>query len=174
MRRLPAWRWVLVLGVILGMGLAVVPSSAAVPEKKADGFDRLKSLVGEWEGTSNEGKPVHISYSLTAAGSALMESIDPGTDHSMVSLYHRDGQKLMMTHYCAAGNQPRMKAGDLSADGHTLAFSYMDATNLAKPADPHMVKLVLSFPDDDHLTQEWTFRAGGKDSPTVFQLARKK
>jgi hypothetical protein len=174
MSRHAAWRWVLILTLVLGIGPAANAPGAAVAEKKADGFDRLKSLVGEWDGTSNEGKPVHISYSLTSAGSALMESIDPGTEHSMITMYHRDGQKLMMTHYCAAGNQPRMKAGDLSADGRTLSFTYVDATNLAKAADPHMVKLVLTLPDNDHLTQEWTFRTDGKDSPTVFQLARKK
>ena len=173
MSRHAAWPWVFVLSLILGIGLAA-SSRAAVPEKKADGFDKLKSLVGEWDGTSNDGKPVHISYTLTSAGSALMEAIDPGTDHSMISMYHRDGQKLMMTHYCAAGNQPRMRAGDLSADGRTLSFSFVDATNLAKAADPHMVKLVLTFADDDHLNQEWTFRTNGKDAPTVFQLARKR
>lgn len=163
-----------ILGLVLAAGLAPGLASAAVAEKRPDAFDRLKTLVGEWDGTSNEGKPVHITYSLTAAGSAVMESIDPGSEHSMITMYHKDGERLMMTHYCAAGNQPRMRTGGLSPDGKSLSFSYVDSTNLAKATDPHMVKLVMTFADDDHLTQEWTFRAGGKDQPTVFQLARKK
>ncbi len=163
-----------VLAIVLGAAFAAAAAGATVAEKKPDAFDKLKALTGEWDGTSNEGKPVHVAYSLTSAGSALMESIDPGTEHSMITMYHHDGDRLMMTHYCAAGNQPRMRAGGLSADGKSLSFSFVDATNLAKASDPHMVKLVLTFNDDDHLTQEWTFRGGGKDQPTVFQLARKK
>ena len=60
----------------------------------------------------NSGQPtdqVVSTYRVTAAGSAVMEVLFPGTDHEMVTVYHQDGDDLILTHYCAAGNQPRMK-----------------------------------------------------------------
>lgn len=162
-----------ILVVLAGLALAVSGLQAAAPTSKTDAFDTLKTLAGRWEGNGMNGKPVKITYTVTAGGSAVMEQIgDPGDDHSMVTIYHKDGDKLMMTHFCAAGNQPRMRAAGMSADGKSISFSFVDATNLAKPSDGHMVKLVLSIHDAEHLTQEWTFRANGKDDISVFSLTR--
>ncbi len=154
--------------------LALVVSNlyAAAPAPKSDPLEALKNLAGRWEGTGKEGKTVEVDYTVTAGGSAVMEQIDPRGEHSMVTMYHKDGDRLMMTHFCAAGNQPRMRAAALPADGKKISFSFLDATNLANQSDGHMVKLVLSMPDADHLTQEWTFRANGKDDTTVFSLTR--
>ncbi len=159
---------------ILAFLVAAVVAAASAPEKQTGGFDRLKGLVGEWEGTNKDDKPVHVVYSLTSGGSVVMEQIDPGEDHAMVTMYHKDGDRLMMTHYCAVGNQPRMRAAKTRSDGKSLAFSYVDATNLAKPSDPHMVKLVFDFTDADHFAETWTYQLdGSKQTTEVFHLTRK-
>jgi len=159
---------------VLAFLITVALAAAPAPAKQANGFDRLKGLVGDWEGTNKDGKPVHIVYTLTAAGSVVMEQIDAGEDHAMVTMYHNDGERLMMTHYCAAGNQPRMRAAKPAADGKSLTFSMIDATNLAKPNDPHMVKLIVGFDDADHISETWTFHAdAGKETTEVFHLTRK-
>jgi hypothetical protein len=160
------------LVVLAVLALFVSNLHAAAPAPKGDPLEALKNLAGRWEGTGMEGKPVKVDYTVTAGGSAVMEQIDPGGEHSMVTMYHKDGDRLMMTHFCASGNQPRMRAAALPADGKTISFSFLDATNLAKPSDGHMVKLVLSMPDTNHLTEEWTYRANGKDDTTVFSLTR--
>jgi hypothetical protein len=93
----------------------------------------------------------------------------------MVSMYHMDGANLMMTHYCAAQNQPRMRAEPAKPDDKKLIFNFLDATNLADPKDPHMHNLVMTFVDADHLTQEWTMFQDGKAAMTVmFNFGRVK
>ena len=61
-----------------------------------------------------------------------------------------------------------------SRDDRSLTFSLVDATNLSSPNAPHMRKLVLSFPDKDHLKHEWTLRASGQDKTEVFSFERSK
>jgi hypothetical protein len=167
--RLPA---VSVLFLMLAVPvLAEFPSGAG---KSSDEFDRLKSLVGSWEGKDRDGKPVKVSYKLVSAGSSLMETMTMDEHEGMmVTMYHLDGDRLMMTHYCSMGNQPRMSSEAGSGDGKSITFSFVDGTNILTPDSPHMHKLVLTFKDKDHVSQEWTMRAKGKDeSPVVFELTR--
>jgi hypothetical protein len=151
--------------------LSGLPGPASSETKAAPGFEKLKSLVGEWRGKDGEGKIVEVSYSLTAGNSAVMETLKMADGISMVTLYHPDKERLMMTHYCILNNQPRMQA---SGDDRSLTFSLFDVTNLSSPNAPHMSKLVLSFPDKDHLKHEWTLRATGLDKTEVFSFERGK
>ena len=137
----------------------------------APGFEKLKSLVGEWRGKGGEGKVVEVSYSLTAGNTAVMETLKMADGLSMVTLYHPDKERLLMTHYCILNNQPRMQG---AGDDRSLSFSLVDATNLSSPSAPHMSKLVLSFPDKDHLKHEWTLRASGQDKTEVFSFERSR
>lgn len=76
-------------------------------------------------------------------------------DHPpMVTTYYVDGDDLMMTHYCWLKNQPRMRASMPSEHVKRLAFSFVDATNLSNPAQPHMHGVAFTFQDADHMTQE--------------------
>lgn len=131
-------------------------------------FDKMKALVGQWDATSPEGK-TRITFQLISEGSALMETM---ARESMVTVYHPDGDSIMMTHYCAAGNQPRMRAQ--SSQGNSIAFQFVDAANLKGSADGHMQRLVIKFVDKDHATEEWTWKADGKESTSVFHLQRFK
>jgi len=150
--------------------------AAAVPAAPGTNpaWEKMKSLVGEWEGTMAHGEmnmPVKVSYSLVSGGTSLMERMSgPGED--MVTMYYPEGSRVLMTHYCSEGNQPRMKATGLAGD--TLAFDFVDATNVASPQAEHMRKLVVKFQDADHFTQEWTHRKDGKEETGVFKYARKK
>ncbi|HEV8537953.1 MAG TPA: hypothetical protein VGR15_03420 [Bacteroidota bacterium] len=145
-------------------------------DKASPGFDKLKSLVGTWSGKDEEGKPVHISYKLVSAGSSIMETLDMADEHeSMITMYHMNGKKLMMTHYCSLGNQPRMRADGLSKEGNMLAFSFVDATNLSSQKADHMYKLVFTFKDDNHFSQKWTMHmAENEDHPANFEFERVK
>ena len=104
------------LAILCGLWAVCAPSVSAEETARHPGFDRLKSLEGTWTGRSgwDEGADkgageVTVIYKVTAAGSAVQETLFPGTPHEMVTMYHMDGADLMLTHYCAAGNQPRMK-----------------------------------------------------------------
>ena len=74
-------------------------------------FDQLKSLTGSWEGKNSQGKPLMVSFRDTAGGSALMSEIQGEGHDNMISMFNLDGpNRLVLTHYCSAGNQPRMAA----------------------------------------------------------------
>jgi hypothetical protein len=94
----------------------------------ATAFDKLKTLVGTWCGTTPGGRPVGVTYRLSAGGSALVETWDLGPQREALTIYHLDGAELMATHFCPHGNQPRLKM--TRAVGQKLDFSFHDATGL--------------------------------------------
>lgn len=144
------------------------------PQPPSAAFERVKSLAGEWAGTAGGGKetPVRTTIRVVSAGSAVLITTDPGGPHEMVTLVHRDGDALVATHYCAAQNQPRMRAVP-GPDAARIVFEFVDGTNLG-PYPAHMQRLAISTPAPDRHLEEWTFRDGGKDSTEVFEMKRVK
>jgi hypothetical protein len=136
-------------------------------------FDTLKTLSGNWERKNNQGQTLRVSFRETAGGSALLSEIHGQGPENMISMIHLDGDRLLMTHYCGAGNQPRMKA-TLAPDGKSVAFDFIDATNLSDPEAGHMHHVVFAMPDADHHTEEWTFLDHGKEMKETFALQRAK
>lgn len=144
---------------------------AAFGQSSAPAFDKLKSLEGQWEGKASEGMDVTVSFRATSGGSALMSEVMGHED--MITMFHMDGGRLMMTHYCGAGNQPRM-VGALSPDGKTVIFNFLDATNLLDSQPGHMEHLTVTILDANHHTEDWSFTAkDGKTMHQVFDLKRK-
>jgi hypothetical protein len=134
-------------------------------------FDLLKGMEGNWAGKNQQGQTVQVSFRLTAGGSALMSEIHGHGPENMITMFHMDGDRLVMTHYCGAGNQPRMKL--VSSDGKSVGFEFFDGTNIG-PGDGHMQHVTFSQPDADHQTEEWVFLAHGKEMKELFTLERAK
>ncbi|HXY51391.1 MAG TPA: hypothetical protein VEI01_18220 [Terriglobales bacterium] len=155
------------IALAITLVLAAIPALAQSEAQKS--FDKLKTLVGTWEGKTSQGQTTQVTFRLTAGGSALLSEID---HENMITMFHLDGDRLLMTHYCAAGNQPRM-VGTLSPDGKTLRFDFLDATNLASSQAGHMTRVVFTLPDATHQVEEWTFLTDGKERTEVFNLQRK-
>ena len=152
--------------------LFVLVTSAAFAASAAQkSFEQLKSLDGLWEGKSETGEPVEVDYRVTSNGSAMMGEIKG--KENMISMFSVDGDHVLLTHYCAMGNQPRMVAG-ASPDGKSFSFDFVDAANLAAPDAPHITRLVLAMPDVNHHTEEWVFADHGKEHKAIFDLQRKK
>ena len=156
---------------IAALIVVALAATAALAQSDAQkSFTQLKSLTGSWEGKTSNGKPLLVSFRETAGGSALMSEIQG--DHGMISMINMDGpDKLLMTHYCAAGNEPRMQAS-ASPDGKTITFTFFDGTNIA-PGAGHMQAMVLTMLDDNHHTEDWTFVVQGKEMKQFFDLHRK-
>lgn len=148
------------------------PAAATCPA-----FEQLKTLVGEWAmpDSDSDGAPDgQVSYKLISAGSVVMETVFPDQPHEMVTMYHMDGPDLLVTHYCAAGNQPRMKAKRTDDPGK-VEFAFKDGTNMDPSKDMYMGALTVTFTDADHFTQEWTsFEDGKPGEPLTFQWTRAK
>lgn len=141
-------------------------------------FDTMKGLVGNWEGTGTMGPdkkemPVTTQYELTSGGTAIAEKLSPGTPHEMISMFHKEGKTMAMTHYCALGNQPHMKL--TKADGKTMTFEEEGHQGLDSPKEMHMHSLTITLTDADNMKEEWTSYNDGKAADTaVFNFHRKK
>ena len=162
-----------VLSLLTGTGISGESMRSAKTEPNA-GFEKMKPLVGNWQGKANDGKPVKISYALVSGGSALVETIQAESEPGMVTVYHPDGDRLMMTHYCSLNNQPRMRADTAPVESGKLVFNFVDATNMPSTDAMHMHKLVVTFVDKDHYVQEWTWKGGEKEGTEVFRMERMK
>jgi len=134
-------------------------------------FDLLKGLEGNWAGKDQKGQSIQVTFRMTAGGSALMSEILGRGPENMITMFHMDGDRLLMTHYCGAGNQPRMKV--ISSDAKSVSFEFFDGTNIG-PGDGHMQHVTFTQPDADHHVEEWVFLDHGKESREVFTLARVK
>ncbi|HEY0702572.1 MAG TPA: hypothetical protein VGD60_07380 [Candidatus Acidoferrales bacterium] len=157
------------------LALLAVPAQSQAPATSPEsGFDRLKSLVGEWESTDENGKAFTSTFRLVSNNTALEEIFQTAQDNQMVTLYAPDGNRLALTHYCSAGNQPRMETPALTAGSDEFVFSFTGATNLATPDASHMHRLVLQIDDADHFSETWTFREKKGDTKRTFNFVRKK
>lgn len=160
--------------LMFAMTLLLFKGFSAAESKPATGFDQLKSLVGEWEGRAENGKTIRASYRLVSDGSALLETLNPPDEPEMVTVYHADGGRVAMTHYCSSHNQPHMRTAPVAGQVRQLAFSFVSASNLPSPEAGHMQALVVTLEDSDHFTQKWTWRENGGDKTEVFHFSRKK
>lgn len=153
---------------------AVATASAQAPSAGQQAFDKLKTLAGKWEGTDGGGKAAWSRFTLVSNGTVIMQAHKSDSeDYSMLTTYYVDNGRLMITHFCGAGNQPRMVAAGLSLDGQRITFRLHDVTNLTSPETGHMAALEITFVDGEHYTERWTWREGGKDQMSeLFQLTR--
>ena len=159
---------------MIAAAVAWMTCSALAQSAPQQSFDKMKSLAGNWEGKSNMGD-VKVSYRLTAGGSALMSEIQSkmdGKSEDMISMIHLDGGRVLLTHYCAAGNQPRMQA-TLSPDGKSVTFDFVDGTNITSSQPGHMQRVIFTFVDQNHHIEEWHFATPGKEMVQKFDLQRK-
>jgi hypothetical protein len=155
---------------LLAAGFA---SSATAQTAAQKAFDAIKNMPGTWEGKTADGRAVRVSFKVTSGGSAVMSEILGTGPEDMISMFHLDGpNRLLMTHYCGAGNQPRMEAS-VSPDGKRITFTFVDATNLASPDAGHMQRMILTLVNDNHHTEEWVFADQGKEEKEFFDLRRK-
>ena len=149
---------------------------AATPAQP--GFERFKQLAGEWVGKSNKSEhamgELHIVFKVTSAGSVVAETMFPGTDYEMLNVIHPDGDDIVLTHYCAIGNQPEMKASD-KIDGKDVVFNFVRCGNMKSPNDMHMHSVTYTFVDKNTLRTRWINYDNGKPcDDMVIELKRKK
>ena len=159
--------------VIVAANLVIV-LCACLGAAQADAhksFDLLKGLEGTWAHTNQQGKTIQVVFRLTAGGSALMSEIMGSGPENMITMFHMDGERLLLTHYCGAGNQPRMKM--IASDAKSVTFEFLDGTNIG-PGEGHMQRVTFTQTDANHHSEEWVFLDHGKEMKEVFTLERAK
>ncbi len=166
----------LLLSAALGTSILI----AAAPEPGISGNDAFQQMVkfsGEWTGTiqTADGAAVSVNYRVTSAGNTVMETLAPGSDREMVSMYHMDGKSLVMTHYCSAGNQPHLRLNESKSTPTEFVFDFIGGTNLNPDRDVHIHGLILRIKSADRIEAEWTgYKDGKKADTTLFLITRKK
>jgi hypothetical protein len=167
--------------LLLVTALSAINASANAEEKATPAtsqrLEALKKLAGDWVKIGKDGKPtdkIVSSIRVTAAGSAVQETFFPGSAHEMVTMYHLDGDDLVLTHYCMLGNQPRMRA-EPGTDDKKIVFKFIGGTNLKSNDEQHMHQATLTFDGKDHYEAEWVACKDGKPCHQAsFDLVRKQ
>src|SRR5690242_15659779 len=162
---------------LLAAGSACVSTQDAPhdPAQRKPLLDALKSLEGTWEQKDEKGEAMLCEFKVTAAGSAVREIMFPGTAQEMTNLYSLDGNGLAMVHYCAMGNQPRMRA--TARVGKNMAFGLVSVCDMESPEEPYMGEMTLEFVDQDHIVEHWRTYVKDvlqKDEGVDITLARRK
>jgi len=130
-------------------------------EGSAQQLGHFLAMEGDWRivGGDHAQGASHI-YRTIANDTVVVETAFPGEAHEMITVFHLDGPNLVMTHYCAAGNQPYMVAEHPSGD--KVHFSFAGASDLNDPKDPHMRDASYHFIDRDRVDSTWSYWEGGR------------
>ena len=160
--------------VLMSIASAAFAQSDAPTAQQA--FAKLKALEGTWGGTF-DGKPFKgaVTMRVTSMGNTLMHEMKSSErPDDPITMFSIDGSRLMLTHFCDAGNQPHMVA-TVSPDGKTYTFDFVDATNLLPTQEGHMQRVTFTLIDPDHHTEKWEFAmADGKQMGGLLDLKRNK
>lgn len=167
----------------LSSALADHPKDHKAPEPPPDisspELNRIKSLAGRWTSTTSmfgkKDEQVFTEYAITAGGSAVLETIFPGTPNEMVSVYYDDDQgKLAMTHYCMMRNRPFFSL--VKSEKDKLILDVTKVEGLKAKDDPSMGAITLQFEDKDHFSSTCSSRGKTEhdQGPMVMRFTRVK
>jgi hypothetical protein len=167
--------------IALSVLLVLIATTAFAQSDAQKSFDKLKTLAGSWEGRVTtlpqqadiEGKLMQVSLRVTSMGNAIVhEATGAGRPDDPVTMLYLDGDRLLLTHYCDAGNRPRM-TGTMSPDGKTVEFEFLDVAGSTQYG--HMHHAVFTVIDANHHTEDWTYmEPGDKPVHAHFDLQRTK
>jgi hypothetical protein len=156
--------------LMLLAALTFCARAADTPSHPADTFERMKALAGEWDADLPGFGKMSDSIRLVSKGTAIEETLGTPSDNE-VSLYTRDGHRIVLTHFCALtsdGHQVRLETAPLAGIPDRILFAFHDAINLHSRAAPHMRQVIMTFTDSAHFSEKWTKTENGKD--TIFEI----
>ena len=147
------------------------PIDAAIPDSSGSALIKLSQLVGTWKKGDEAKSALRIQFSLTAGGTVLAETWLRGNEPHSLTVYHKDGQGLIATHYCPQGNQPRLGLVPATAND-VVQFAFRDATDLDEGAEGYLVALSFELVNDSTIIRRETYRQGSSDEISELKLVR--
>ena len=165
------------------------PADKPAPSEAQKSFTQLKTLAGTWQASVTTDPPVpemgngavgQVTLRVTSRGNAMVHEMqeagkpdDPAKYDHPVTMLYVDGDRLLLTHYCDAGNRPRMVARNTSPDGKTVEFDFLDVSGSTQHGN--MYHAVFTFIDANHHTEDWTYMMpGNKPMHAHMDLQRVK
>jgi hypothetical protein len=149
----------------------------AIVYDAASAFEFLKTLAGDWERASGDHEHGStsraVSFKVTAAGSSIVETYNAGQPSEMVSIYHMDGNQLLLTHYCALKNAPIMKFEKSDKPGE-IKFAFHGGTNFDPKVDAHVHQGALEVKDRNTVESNFVAFANGKPQPVGRAILKRK
>ena len=170
------WRTMLCM-----MALTTLTGGALIGQSPAGGegtqaLEKLKALEGEWidvEGVFGTKGAVAVTYRVTSGGNAVVETFPVNTPYEMVTVYHLDGDNLVLTHFCSSANQPRMRSKGLQ--GNTLSFDFDGGANIDPATTSHMHSAKIEFVSNDEIRGTWQNWTNGRpDHNATFRVVRRR
>ena len=154
------------LRFLLPLVLLSIATAALAQSDAQQSFAKLKTLAGSWEGRVTT-VPPHPEME----GKLMHEMTGAGRPDDPITMLYLDGDRLMLTHYCDAGNRPRM-TGKLAPDGKSVDFEFLDVAGSTQYG--HMHHATFTLADADHHIEDWTFMEGKTPVHAHFELQRAK
>lgn len=171
MRMVPVWPAVLIaVSSVVSPAAAQVRNAANPPDAAAAkvAFGRLASLEGDWSVRSSDAatgqvylEDARFSYRRTGGGSTVIEWANQGTPDEMLSVFFLDGDRLILQHYCSAGNQPRMAL--VAASDEELVFDLVGGTGFEPSRDGHIHSVRFVFPAVGPASSFWSWNEEGEE-----------
>lgn len=161
-------RTLIAMMIGIGMTMTVTVSAAERPVTAADAkaiFERFARLEGTWKSHSTKGWTEVDTYELAAKGSVVLNRsfFEGEPNDGMLTTWYLDGDRLLLTHYCEAGNQPTLVASTIDDETGRVTFRFLRGTNMRSRDVGHMDSVVLRFVDDDHLWSRWSWYQNGEE-----------
>jgi hypothetical protein len=131
------------------------------------------SAQHEHGGAATAGNRPVVSVKTKAAGSAVVHTYAQGTPGEMETIFHMDGDQLLLTHYCALQNAPVLKFVKSNKPGE-LKFEFQGGTNFDPAIDAHLHESTFVIKDKDTIEQSSTVFANGKANPELKSVLKRR
>ena len=145
--------------ILIGRGTSAQTLKPVTPAPQSDAqkaFEKLKTFKGDWQG-SIMNISINVTIRAASSGTAILHEATgdkPGPPKQEITMFYVEGDRLLATHYCDAGNRARLE-GKMSPDGKTVEFTFLDVAGSTKGG---LVKrLAFTMTDADHHVIELTF-----------------
>ncbi|HKY42857.1 MAG TPA: hypothetical protein VJM50_07155 [Pyrinomonadaceae bacterium] len=148
------------------------PKTDTTQSEAKKAFAKLKTLAGSWQGTIMD---ISINFTIRAASSGTVILHEGNTSggrppNHEITMFYLDGDRLLATHYCDAGNRSRLE-GKISPDEKSIEFSFLDIAGSTRGG--YLKDMVITMTDADHHIVAITFvRPDGKSIPLRGEFKR--
>jgi hypothetical protein len=165
-----------------GQPKAAAGSPETVVYDAASAMAFLSTTNGDWVAGAAGGQHEHgapasgrsvVSVKTKAAGSAVVHTYAQGTPGEMETVFHMDGDQLLLTHYCALQNAPVLKFVKSNKPGE-IKFEFAGGTNFDPSVDAHLHSSTFVVKDANTIEQNSTVFANGKVNQELSTLLHRR